>query len=47
MTPKSQAKDKSSISIITIFTCFLTLKKYHGNKYTVLNYIIMLYALNY
>ena len=33
MTPKSQAKNKTPISIIPIFSYFLTLKKHHANKY--------------
>ena len=47
MTPKYQAKSKNPISTIPIFSYFLTLKKFHAKKYTILSYIIMLYALNY
>ena len=47
MTPKSQAKKLNPISTIPIFSYFLTLKKYHANKYTILNYTIMLHTLNY
>ena len=35
ITPKPQAKNKNPISIIPIFSYFLTLKKYHANKYTI------------
>ena len=34
MTPKSQAKVKPQLPAILIFNYFLTLKKYHKNKYT-------------
>ena len=37
MTPKSQAKEKT-IPEIPIFNYFLTLKKYHANKYTILSF---------
>ena len=47
MTPKSQAKKLNPISTIPIFSYFLTLKKYHANKYTILSYTIMLHTLNY
>ena len=38
MTPKSQAKKKEPISAILIFNFFLTLKKYHTNKYAILSF---------
>ena len=38
MTPKSQAKNKTPIPTIPIFNYFLTLKKYHANKYTSLSF---------
>ena len=38
MTPKSQAKNKTPIPTIPIFNYFLTLKKYHVNKYTILSF---------
>ena len=43
--PKSQAK-KPPISAIPIFNYFLTLKKYHANKYTFLslNRIMRIYS---
>ena len=37
MTPKSQAKNKT-LSAIPIFNYFLTLKRYHANKYTILSF---------
>ena len=37
ITPKSQAKNKSPFPQIPIFNYFLTLKKYHANKYTFLS----------
>ena len=45
--PKSQAKKLNPISTIPTFSYFLTLKKYHAHKYTILSYVIMLYTLNY
>ena len=57
MTPKSQANNETPIPTITIFNYFLTLKKFHTKKYTILSfirimryivmYIITLYTLNY
>ena len=38
MTPKSQAKNEIPIPTIPIFNYFLTLKKYHANKYTILSF---------
>ena len=38
MTPKSQAKKYNPILEIPIFDYFLTLKKYHANKYTILSF---------
>ena len=38
MTPKSQAKKYNPILEIPIFDYFLTLKKYHANKYTILKF---------
>ena len=53
MTPKSLAKIKT-LFLLLIFNYFLTLKKYHANKYTILSfncfmriYSNMLYTLNY
>ena len=45
MAPKSQAKIKPSFPQYPFLTIFLTLKKYHANKYTILNFnrIIRLY----
>ena len=37
MTPKFQAKNKTPVPAIPIFNYFLTLKKYHANKYTFLS----------
>ena len=37
IAPKSQAKNKSPFPQIPIFNYFLTLKKYHANKYTFLS----------
>ena len=39
--PKSEAKNKTlflQYPFLTIFNPFLTLKKYHGNKYTILSF---------
>ena len=46
ITPKSQAKNKSPFPQIPIFNYFLTLKKYHANKYTFLslNCIVRIYS---
>ena len=38
MTPKSQAKNETPIPAIPIFNYFLTLKRYHANKYTILSF---------
>ena len=35
MTPNSQAKNKTLFLQYPFFNYFLTLKKYHANKYTV------------
>ena len=45
MTPKSLAKIKT-LFLLLIFNYFLTLKKYHANKYTFLslNRIIRIYS---
>ena len=37
MAPKSQAKIKPSFPQYPFLTIFLTLKKYHANKYTILS----------
>ena len=37
MTPKSLAKNKT-LFLLLIFNYFLTLKKYHANKYTILSF---------
>ena len=34
MTPKSQAKNKTLFLQYPFFNYFLTLKRYHGNRYT-------------
>ena len=46
MTPKSQAKIKPYFPQYPFLTIFLTLKKYHANKYTFLslNLIIRIYS---
>ena len=38
MTPTSQAKNKIPVPTIPILNHFLTLKKYHANKYTILSF---------
>ena len=38
ITPKSQAKNKTPIPTIPIFNYFLTLKRYHVRKYTILSF---------
>ena len=45
MAPKSQAKIKPSFPQYPFLTIFIILKKYHANKYTILNFnrIIRLY----
>ena len=45
MTPKSLAKIKT-LFLLLIFNYFLTLKKYHANKYTFLslNHIMRIYS---
>ena len=46
MTPTSQAKNKIPVPTIPILNHFLTLKKYHANKYTILSFncIIRFYS---
>ena len=38
MTPKSQAKIKPQFSQYPFFDYFLTLKKYHTDKYAILSF---------
>ena len=38
MTPKSQAEIKPSFPQYPFLTIFLTLKKYHAGKYTILSF---------
>ena len=46
MTPKSQAKNKTPFPQYPFFNYFLTLKRYHANKYTILsfNWIMRIYS---
>ena len=46
MTPTSQAKNKIPVPTIPILNYFLTLKKYHANKYTILSFnrILRIYS---
>ena len=46
MTPTSQAKNKIPVPTIPILNHFLTLKKYHANKHTILSFnrILRIYS---
>ena len=46
LTPKSQAKNKIPVPTIPILNYFLTLKKCHANKYTILSFnrILRIYS---
>ena len=46
MMPKSEAKNKIPFPQYPYLTIFLTLKKYHANKYTILSFncIIRIYS---